>query len=70
MPPFARPRLTMYAAPIIVTSVHAPMSFEHRIEVPVFERGEERLIRVSFQGYNDAADLERLKSALDVLLAE
>ncbi len=60
----------MYAAPIIVTSVHARMSFEHRIEVPVFERGEERLIRVSFQGYNDAADLERLKSALDVLLAE
>jgi len=42
---------------------------EHRIEVPVFERGEERLIRASFQGYNDAADLERLKSALDQLLA-
>ena len=42
---------------------------EHRIEVPVFERGEERLIRASFQGYNDAADLERLKSAFDQLLA-
>jgi isopenicillin-N epimerase len=43
---------------------------EHRIEVPVVERGGERFIRVSFQGYNDAADLERLKSALDELLAE
>jgi isopenicillin-N epimerase len=43
---------------------------EHRVEVPVFERGEERFIRVSFQGYNDATDLERLKSALDEPLAE
>jgi isopenicillin-N epimerase len=43
---------------------------EHRIEVPVAERGEERFIRVSFQGYNDSDDLERLKSALDELLAE
>jgi isopenicillin-N epimerase len=43
---------------------------EHRIEVPVAERGEERFIRVSFQGYNDSMDLERLKSALDELLAE
>jgi len=43
---------------------------EHRIEVPVAERGEERFIRVSFQGYNDSTDLERLKSALDELLAE
>ncbi len=43
---------------------------EYRIEVPVFERGEERFIRVSFQGYNDATDLDRLKSALDELLAE
>jgi selenocysteine lyase/cysteine desulfurase len=41
---------------------------EHRIEVPVFERGEERFIRVSFQGYNDAADLERLRDALAALL--
>lgn len=43
---------------------------EYRIEIPVFERREERFIRPSFQGYNDAADLERLKSALDDLLAE
>jgi isopenicillin-N epimerase len=42
---------------------------EYRIEIPVFERGEQRFIRASFQGYNDATDLERLKSALDELLA-
>jgi len=36
--------------------------------VPVFERGEERFIRASFQGYNDAGDLERLKSAMNDLL--
>jgi isopenicillin-N epimerase len=42
---------------------------EHRVEVPVFERAAGRLIRPSFQGYNDADDLERLRGALDVLLA-
>ena len=41
---------------------------QHRIEVPVFERGEERFIRPSFQAYNDATDLERLKTALNDLL--
>jgi selenocysteine lyase/cysteine desulfurase len=34
----------------------------------VVEREEERVIRVSFQGYNDAADLERLRDALAALL--
>ena len=41
---------------------------EHRIEIPVFERGDDRFIRPSFQGYNDAADLERLRDALAALL--
>jgi len=41
---------------------------EHRIEIPVFERGDKRFMRASFQGYNDAADLERLRDALAVLL--
>jgi isopenicillin-N epimerase len=41
---------------------------EHRIEIPVFERERPRLIRASFQGYNDEGDLERLKAALDALL--
>jgi isopenicillin-N epimerase len=41
---------------------------EHRIEIPVSDRQSPRLIRASFQGYNDAADLERLESALRELL--
>lgn len=41
---------------------------EHRIEIPVFERPEGRFIRPSFQGYNDADDLERLKGALESLI--
>jgi len=41
---------------------------DYRIEIPVSEHGGERFIRASFQGYNDAADLERLGSALASLL--
>jgi isopenicillin-N epimerase len=41
---------------------------EHRIEIPVADRVSPRLIRASFQGYNDEADLERLKAALAALL--
>jgi selenocysteine lyase/cysteine desulfurase len=36
--------------------------------VPVFEHGEEQFIRLSFQGYNDAGDLERLRDALAALV--
>lgn len=41
---------------------------EHRIEIPVSDLGPDRLIRPSFQGYNDASDLARLKTALASLL--
>jgi isopenicillin-N epimerase len=41
---------------------------EHFIEIPVFEHGDDRFIRASFQGYNDAADLAKLKVALGQLL--
>jgi selenocysteine lyase/cysteine desulfurase len=41
---------------------------DHRIEIPVIDRAAPRLIRASFQGYNDESDLERLKAALDALL--
>jgi isopenicillin-N epimerase len=41
---------------------------EHRIEIPVSDREGLRLIRASFQGYNDETDLARLKAALAVLL--
>ena len=36
----------------------------HRIEVPVWLFGGRPLIRVSFQGYNDERDLDRLLDAL------
>jgi len=36
----------------------------HRIEVPVFERGGRRLLRVSIAPYNDEADVARLVDAL------
>jgi hypothetical protein len=39
----------------------------HGIEVPVFRFGDRVLIRPSFAGYNDRADLHRL---LDALAAE
>jgi isopenicillin-N epimerase len=41
---------------------------EHRIEIPVSKRVSPRLIRASFQGYNDEGDLERLRAALAALL--
>jgi selenocysteine lyase/cysteine desulfurase len=41
---------------------------EHRIEIPTFEHDGRRLIRASFQGYNDAGDLDRLEAALSELL--
>jgi isopenicillin-N epimerase len=41
---------------------------DHRIEIPVVQHGADRFIRASFQGYTDAGDLERLKTALDELL--
>ena len=41
---------------------------DYRIEIPISERGDDRFIRASFQGYNDDADLERLRDALAALL--
>jgi isopenicillin-N epimerase len=41
---------------------------DYRIEIPVFERGDDRFIRASFQAYNDEADLDRLSEALSALL--
>jgi len=45
-------------------SRHPRLYDQHRIEIPVAEHNGRRLIRASFQGYNDEADLERLKAAL------
>jgi hypothetical protein len=41
---------------------------EHRIEAPVFSWRETALLRLSFQGYNDEADLDLVLGALDELL--
>ena len=41
---------------------------DYRIEIPVMDCNGLRLIRASFQGYNDEADLERLRAALSELL--
>jgi selenocysteine lyase/cysteine desulfurase len=38
---------------------------EHRIEIPVFDSAVGRVIRASFQGYNDESDLEALATALE-----
>ena len=41
---------------------------EFRVEAPVYEWGEKRLLRVSIGPYNDEEDVERLVSALSRLL--
>jgi isopenicillin-N epimerase len=41
---------------------------DHRIEIPVSAHRGGRFIRASFQGYNDAGDLARLKTALSELI--
>jgi isopenicillin-N epimerase len=38
---------------------------KHRIEIPVFDSAVGRIIRASFQGYNDESDLEALATALE-----
>jgi isopenicillin-N epimerase len=37
---------------------------QHRIEVPCFERGGRRLLRISVQGYNEESDIEKLLGAM------
>jgi isopenicillin-N epimerase len=41
---------------------------EHRVEVPVWQRNGATLLRISVQGYNDAADIEALVGALPRLI--
>jgi isopenicillin-N epimerase len=41
---------------------------DYRIEIPVMDHNGLRLIRASFQGYNDERDLDRLRTALSELL--
>jgi isopenicillin-N epimerase len=41
---------------------------EFRIEVPVFEWGDEKFMRVSYQGYNSEDDMSALLGAVKSLL--
>ncbi len=72
--PLAPPELLgqMAAAPLPAgldaEALKARLYDEHRIELPVLERGDERFLRASFQGYNDESDLDALVDALDLLL--
>ncbi len=47
-----------------ITGLKSRLYTDHRIEVPLIEWNGRKLIRISVQAYNDAADLERLLEAL------
>ncbi|MDX6409451.1 MAG: isopenicillin-N epimerase [Gaiellaceae bacterium] len=66
---FFRQMVTLRAPKDAPIDLQERLYDEYGIEIPVFERGDERFIRASFQGYNDEGDLERLKTALGELLA-
>jgi isopenicillin-N epimerase len=71
--PTAEPHLQMVSMIIpkgLPADLQKRLYDEFRIEVPVFERARERLIRTSFQGYNDESDLDALATALDAIRAE
>ena len=67
-PDFYGQMISLRLPPTAPDDLHERLYDEHRIEIPTFERDGGRFIRASFQGYNDAGDLERLRAALDVLL--
>jgi isopenicillin-N epimerase len=68
LPDFFGQMVTLRLPPDAPEDLRERLYDDHRIEIPVVEHGADRLIRASFQGYNDAGDLERLETALDELL--
>src|SRR5258707_2901410 len=62
----------MFSAPLPdfadVAGLKEQLYDEHRIEVPVHQWNGRKLMRVSLQGYNDAGDVNSLRSALRHLL--
>jgi isopenicillin-N epimerase len=67
-PDFFRQMVTLRLPDAAPEDLQERLYDEHRIEIPVFEHRAGRLIRPSFQGYNDGGDLERLGAALAALL--
>jgi isopenicillin-N epimerase len=68
--PVGRPFVQMVAAylpPCDPADVQRSLLEEYAIEVPCFEWNGRPLIRVSVQGYNEPADVDRLVSALEGL---
>ena len=68
--PLAPPGLQMIAMQLPQDApgdLQALLYDEHGIEIPVFERAGGRVIRASFQGYNDESDLEALASAFEAI---
>jgi hypothetical protein len=72
--PSTRPQVVVRAQGHRISLTSAPEDLqerlydEHRIEILVSAHRGERFIRASFQGYNDAGDLDRLRDALAALL--
>jgi isopenicillin-N epimerase len=54
--------------PCDIDRLKARLYDEFRIEVPLLRWRNQPLIRVSFQGYNDEADLDALLTALQQAL--
>ena len=52
-----------------IESLKSRLYAEHRIEVPIVDWKGRKLIRISVQGYNEPADIERLLHALPHLLS-
>jgi isopenicillin-N epimerase len=68
--PVGRPFVQMVAAylpPCDPADLQRSLLGEYAIEVPCFEWNARPLIRVSVQGYNEPADVDRLVSALEQL---
>jgi isopenicillin-N epimerase len=61
--------VTLHLPAAAPTDLQQRLYDDYRIEIPVFEHGDDRFIRASFQGYNDEADLDRLHDALGELLS-
>src|SRR5688572_19690148 len=65
---FAQMTVVSLPAYIDIASLKQKLYDEHRIEIPVIEWNENKLIRLSVQGYNSKRDIDRLVQSLKKLL--